>query len=79
MGQRKKLSIIIAVILLITLPILLVVAKQSQDKRSSAAAPDKLEAEGGVLAGNAQMAADQTASGGQYVLFANQTGIKIQA
>lgn len=72
MGQNKKLLIIFGIILLLALPLLLIVVKQQQNQRSHAAAPDKLEAEGGVLGGNAIAKADTTASGGKYVEFQAQ-------
>ncbi len=74
MGIKKnKLPIIILGILIIALPLLLFAVKQTLDNRSNAAAADKLEAEGGTLGGNTKVQADTNASGGQYVLFANQT------
>ncbi len=70
--DKKRLSAVI--LLLIALPLLLIVVKQRTDNRSRAAAPDQLEAEGGVLGGNAVAKADSLASGGQYVEFSKQTG-----
>ena len=63
----KKLSILLALILLFALPLLLIVVKHQQNINSRAAAPDQLEAEGGILGGNAKIQTDSLASGGQYV------------
>lgn len=71
MNKNKILSLSIIVIMLIALPLLLLAVRKNQDNRSSAAAADKLEAEGGVIGGNAQNKSDQTASGGQYIAFTN--------
>lgn len=73
MTRNKKLSLIILILIVIALPLFLIIIKQNLDNRSSAAAPDKLEAEGGVLGGNAQVQSETNASGGQYVAFANPT------
>ncbi len=69
-NHKVKLIVLIAIIL--ALPIVILAAKQRQETRSSAAAPDQLEAEGGVLGGNASIQTDTQASGGQYVLFQAQ-------
>ena len=70
LGKKKLFAIIL---LLIALPLLLIVVKHQQNLRGRAAAPDQLEAEGGVLGGSAVVKTDPLASGGQYVLFPNQT------
>ncbi len=67
MARNKKLSLLILAIILITFPLILVLVKQNQDNRSSAAAADKLEAEGGILGGNALNKQDTTASSGKFV------------
>jgi hypothetical protein len=53
--------------ILLVLPITLVLVKQTQNSRSSAADADKLETEGGILNSNAQTVIDSSASGGSYV------------
>lgn len=71
--KRKKLPLVLLAILAVSLPLLLIGIKQVLNTRSSAAAADKLEAEGGTLSSGASKQTDTTASGGQYVLFQNQT------
>ncbi len=61
--------------LTITLPITLFQVSQNQDNRSSAAAADKLEAEGGVLGGNATKQTDTNASGGNYIQFGQNVSL----
>lgn len=73
MTRRKILTGLIILFLFLVLPITLFLVKQQTNNRSNAAAPDKLEAEGGVLSTGAQTKTDTNASGGQYVAFANQT------
>lgn len=76
MKGNKKLPVILLVIIVIALPLLLIGIKQTIDNKSSAAAADKLETEGGVRAGNATIQSDSSASGGSYVALginANQT------
>jgi len=63
-------------ILAFALPITLLLIRDSQDLRSSAAAPDQLESEAGVLSSSGvSTQSDSGASGGNYVLFTrSQTG-----
>ncbi len=63
----KKYATLGILLLTIALPITLYQVRQNQDNRSSAAAADKLEAEGGLLSGNATKQTDTLASGGSYV------------
>lgn len=73
--NRKTVKIIGITIIILTLPITLILVKQTQDQRSSAAAPDKLEVEAGVLASSGvSKQSDSQASGGQYVLFNQSSG-----
>lgn len=83
MTRKKKLF---GLFLLLALPLLIILVKIQTENRTRAAAPDKLEAEGGVLAGNASLQTDTNASGGSYVKLqmntsnptptpANQTGV----
>lgn len=74
MHNRKYLKIAGIVILLLALPVTLLLVFRSHDTRSSAAAPDKLEAEAGVLTSTGvSKQSDSAASGGQYVKFVNQS------
>lgn len=77
--KGKIIPLILLVILVIALPLLLIEIKQRLDGRSHAAAADKLEAEGGVLSGNAANKQDSNASGGNYVLFQTQSSFAITA
>jgi hypothetical protein len=63
----RKLPILIFVIITLALPLFLFAIKQNLDNRSSAAAADKLEAEEGVLGGNAVTKQDSSASGGRFI------------
>ncbi len=67
--SRKNLFYLSALIITVALPITLILVKHQQNNRSHAASPDQLEAEGGVLGGNAKIQTDSLASGGNYVLF----------
>lgn len=69
----KKIIVISGLLITLSIPLTISLIKQQTDTRSRAAAPDQLEAESGVLGGNAQAKTDSLASGGQYVAFANQT------
>ncbi len=73
MVRNKKFRLLILVLILIALPLLITTIRNQTQTRSNAAAADKLEAEGGILGGNVQNKSDQTASGGQYITFADQT------
>jgi hypothetical protein len=57
----------LGLLILLALPVTLMLVFRSQDTRSKASAPDKLEVEAGTLNSNAQTVADSTASGGNYV------------
>ena len=73
-NKRKLLSIIAVTIIILALPLTLILVKHQNEIRTRAAAPDQLEAEGGVLGGNAKIQTDSLASGGNYVaLGTNQT------
>jgi hypothetical protein len=67
--NKKYLKITGFLILFLALPLTLILIRQTQDSRSSAAAPDMLEVETGTLNSNAQVVIDTTASGGKYVTF----------
>ncbi len=69
----KKYATFGILLLSIALPITLYQVRHNQDNRSSAAAPDQLEAESGILGGNAHSISDQTASGGKYIALVNPT------
>ncbi len=72
--KRKRIQLILLLIILLAFPLLVLAIKHQTQTKSNAAAADKLEAEGGVLGGNAQNKADSLASGGSYVLLGlNQT------
>lgn len=72
-NKRKIFLVLSLIIIVIALPLTLILVKHQQNNKGRAAAPDQLEAEGGVLGGNATVISDTNASGGQYVLFASQT------
>ena len=66
--NKNYLKIVGVVILLLAFPLTLILIKQTQDQRSSAAAADKLEVEGGTLSSTGvTKQSDSNASGGQYV------------
>lgn len=67
MKPKKISAAVILLLIVLALPITLILVKHQQDNRSNAAAPDKLEAEGGVLGGNAKAQTDSLASGGRYI------------
>ncbi len=67
--KRNLLKLIPVFLIFIALPLTVWVAQQTQNTQQKAAAPDQLEAEGGVLGGNATVIADTSASGGQSVRF----------
>lgn len=69
----KKYATLGILLLTIALPITLFQVRQNQDNRSSAAATDKLEAEGGVLSNGASIKPDSSASGGSYVELNSST------
>ena len=70
---NKKISLLGFILILIVISLTLFLVRQTQDLWGRAASPDKLETEGGVLSGAVSKLSDSQASGGQYVLFANQT------
>lgn len=65
--RKNTFQLFILLIILVSFPLILIIVKQTMDNRSSAAAADKLETEGGTLGGNATFQTDTQASGGQYV------------
>lgn len=68
--DRNKLKIIGVILLLLTLPLILSTLYIIQNTRSSAAAPDKLETEGGTLSSTGvSKQSDSGASGGQFIVF----------
>ena len=73
MINRRILSFGVILIVILALPLTIWLVRNQHETRGRAAAPDQLEAEGGVLGGNAKIQTDTQASGGQYVAFANQT------
>lgn len=73
--DNSKLKIIGIAVLLLLVPLFLVVGNQIQNYRSSAASPDKLETEAGVLtSAGVTKQSDSGASGGQYVMFNQNSG-----
>lgn len=57
------------ILLFIALPMLLILISRTQNLRSNAAPADALEAEAGVLSGNATPQTDSNASGGSYIIL----------
>lgn len=70
-NQKKSTLVVLAILVFMSLVLVLQVQRQ-QDNRSRAAT-EALEAESGVLTGNAAVKSDTTASGGQYIEFAPGT------
>lgn len=71
----KKYATLGILLLTIALPITLYQAQRNQDMRSNASSADKLEAEEGILSGNATSRQDSLASGGSYVSLSNTSPI----
>ena len=72
--NKGRLKIIGILLLLLMLPLTLIIVRYSQDLRSSAAAPDQLETESGVLSSSGvSKQSDSGASGGQFVRFDQST------
>jgi hypothetical protein len=70
MFGKKNLPLIILFLALVVLPLTLLFIKQVQVNRSSAASPDDLETEAGVLSSiGVNKQTDSQASGGQFVSF----------
>lgn len=70
-SNKTLFGIIFLGILAFVLPVTLLLIRDSQDLRSSAALPDQLETEAGVLSSSGvNTQSDSQASGGQYVRFA---------
>lgn len=67
LNTLNKTKLILCLTLLMALPVLLIVVKHQTDIKSHASSPDKLEAEGGILAGNAKNQTDSNASGGSFI------------
>jgi hypothetical protein len=65
--KGKKIIIITGLLLAISIPLTLSLLKNQTSKNLQAAAPDKLETEGGTRNSNAQIVGDSTASGGSFV------------
>ncbi len=61
------------ILILLAIPLTVNVLQNRQNTSQRAAFPDQLEAEGGVLGGNATIISDTSASGGQSVLFSAST------
>ena len=59
----------LGLLVLIALPVTLMLVFRSQDTRTSASAPDKLETEGGTFSSGAVPINDNLASNGKYVRF----------
>lgn len=71
--QEKPFSAL-GLLVLLAIPVTLLLVFRSQDTRSSAATPDKLETEAGTLSSSGvSKQTDSGASGGSYVLFNKQT------
>ncbi len=68
-GRQKLLKLFPLLLILLSLPLTVWFIQQTQNTQQKAAAPDQLEAEGGVLGGNATIVTDTSASGGQSVRF----------
>lgn len=68
-GSRNLLKLIPLFLILLALPLTVWVVGQTQNTQQKAASVDQLEAEGGVLGGNATVITDTSASGGQAVRF----------
>ena len=72
--MEKKLFFLIGILIItLALPLTIFLVRNQQNINSRATAPDQLEAEGGVLGGNAQIKTDSLASGGSYVELNKQT------
>ena len=74
--DKKKLRIVGIIILILTLLLTLILVKSVQNQRVSAALPDKMETEAGVLSSSGvSKLSDSGASGGSYVLFNKSTEV----
>jgi len=71
-GLKAKPFSALGVLVLLVIPVTLLLVFRSQDTRSSAASPDKLETEAGVLTtSGATLKSDSGASGGKFVEFSD--------
>lgn len=72
--KEKFIKLVIVAVIIAALPLTLILIKQVQDNRSSAAAADELETEGGVLSSTGvSKQSDSSSSGGQYVQFSQSS------
>ncbi len=69
LSYGKKLTVLSAVVLVISLPTLLFVLTQPQNIASKADTTTLIEAESGTLSGNAVVKSSETASGGKYIVL----------
>ena len=73
---KDQLKVLGIIALLLFLPLTLILVKTVQDQRGSAATPDNLETEQGVLSSSGvTRQSDSGASSGQYVLFNRGSGL----
>lgn len=73
--SKKQIETIGALLLILAFPLFLFIVRLSQDTQTSAAAPDNLETEAGVLTSSGvSKQSDSAASGGQYVVFNRNSG-----
>lgn len=69
LNNQKYRNFLVLAVIVLSIPLTVIIALKQQEIRGRAAAPDQLEAEGGVLGGNVTIVTDTSASGGQSVLF----------
>ncbi len=70
LNNKKYRNFLVLAVIALAIPLTVILALKQQEIRGrAAAAPDQLEAEGGVLGGNATIVTDTTASGGKSVRF----------
>lgn len=68
-GHKTILKLFLIALLFIATVLTVSISQKQQNITQKAASPDQLEAEGGVLGGNATIISDTNASGGQSVRF----------
>lgn len=73
LSLNKFLKLFSIGLLVVAIALTVILSQQTQNITQKAAAPDQLEAEGGVLGGNATIVSDTSASGGQSILFAQSS------
>ena len=72
-SNQKLLKFLPLFLIILSLPLSVWFVGQTQNTQQKAVAPDQLEAEGGVLGGNATIVTDTSASGGKSVMFSQST------